>query len=452
VSRRDVWEEIYRRFDPVEPAKNPAWRALRPHSPIERIIRRLDLPFADPRILLAGTVGTGKSTELLRLREARADKDFVLLLDLHRQFASVMRDGEAIQRVQAWEVVFLVGLAVLGAARETLPYPVPPQYVDDLKRAWEHVAEATDTPKATEIDLGKVASGMVTAGSVLVPLLGLSAPAAIGAAAAVGGAKAIVEGIRSMVPIGRSGRTLPDQDDAMQTLLGAVNNLVSHVQHNHRRIVLIVDGLDRIRDEDRALSLFLGSELLGQIACPTVICAPFALRSAPVAAAIPRFDTFVLANEPVIDKASPDRSGPGVPFFAEMYRLRTQDLAAQGVIDEALLERLAYVSGGRARDFVKLVRGVAERAYTADVDAATREIVEDTIDEARRDRERGLDVGHLGVLRAVMADAQRQLPEDARARKLLEWGHLLPYPNESEWYYPHPLLTLHLLRAPGSTG
>jgi len=452
VSRRAVWEQIYRRFDPVEPAKNPAWRALRPHSPVERIVRRLDLPFADPRILLAGTVGAGKSTELLRLREARVDKDFVLLLDLHKQFASVMNDGEAIQRVEAWEVIFLVGLAVLGAAREVLPYAVPEEHVADLQKAWEQVASATGAPKGAEVDLGKVASGMVAAGSVLVPLLGLSATAAVGAAAGAVAMKTIAEGIRRMVPVGRSKSTLPDQDEAMQTLLGAVNVLVGQVQHNHRPILLLIDGLDRIRDEERALHLFLRSELLGQLACRTVVCAPFALRSAPSAAAIPRFDTFVLANEPVLDKAHPEQQGPGIRFFAEMYRLRTEDLDAGGTLGPELLARLAYVSGGRARDFVKLVRGVAERAWTEDVTIATPTIVEEVIDEARRDRERGLDVGHLGVLRAVMDNPLRQLPEDARARKLLDWGHLLPYPNESEWYYPHPLLTLHLLQAPGSTG
>lgn len=453
MAHRDVWEQIYRRFDPVEPAKDPAWRAQRQHSPVGRISRKLNLPFADPRILLAGTVGTGKSTELLRLSEERSGKELVLLLDLHRQFSS-MGDGEAIQRVDAWEVVFLVGLAVLGAAREILTHhPIPPQHVEDLQRAWERVADATKTPKTTDIDLGKMASGMVTAGAVLVPLLGLTTPATAAVAVGVGVAKAVFDNIRSiMVPIGRSKNTLPDQDEVMQTLLGAVNVLIGHVQQRHQRILLLIDGLDRIRDEDRALSLFLRSELLGQLACPTIVCAPFALRSAPGAAAIPRFDTVVLANEPVLRKAEPELPGPGISFFVEMYRLRTQDLPPEDAIPHDLLKRLAYVSGGRARDFVKLVRSVAERTWTADTASPTPEMVEDAIDEARRDRERGLDVGHISVLEAVMADPLRQLPQDARARKLLDWGHLLPYPNESEWYYPHPLLTLHLLRRPGSNG
>jgi hypothetical protein len=29
---------------------------------------------------------------------------------------------------------------------------------------------------------------------------------------------------------------------------------------------------------------------------------------------------------------------------------------------------------------------------------------------------------------------------------LLDYQHLLPYSNGSEWYYPHPLLTMHLVR------
>lgn len=451
MSHQDVWQELYRRFDPMEPATISAWRARRLHGAVERIVRKLELPFADPRILLTGTVGTGKSTELLRLHEERTGKELVLLLDLNRQFSSVMGDGEAIQRVDAWEVVFLVGVAVLAVAQGLLPYPVPKDYVDDLRKAWEQVAHATDTPSATDIDLGKMASGMLTAGAVLVPMLALSAPAALGVAAGVGLAKAAAEGVRRVLPVGRSKRTLPDQDEAMQTLLSAVNVIVGYVQKQHRPLLLLIDGLDRIRDEDQALELFLRSELLGQIACRTVVTAPFALRSAPAAAAIPRFETVVLANEPVLDRVHPESPGSGVAFFVDMFRRRTQDMGASDVIEPKLLEHLAYLSGGRARDFVKLVRSVAERAWPADVATATAEHVADAVDEARRALERGLDVGQIGVLMAAMNDSSRRLPEDPRARKLLDWGHLLPYPNESEWYHPHPLLKLNLLKEPGSS-
>lgn len=414
-----------------------------------RILERLDVPFGNPRILLAGTVGTGKSTELLRVADARASKELVIVLDLYRLFSTI-RDGDALQRLEAWEVVFQAGLAVLAAALSILPY-LPKEHVEDLHKAWERMADATETPRAGDLDLGKIASGMVGAGAVLLPLAALSAPVAVAATAGVGVVKAALDGLKKTVPIGRSRKSLPDQDEASQTLLGAVNVLIGHVQHSHRPILLIIDGLDRIREEERALSLLLRSELLGQLACRTLVCAPFALRSAPSSAAVPRFDKVVVANEPVMNRHAPAEPGPGIDFFLDMYRLRTADLGQPALVPADCLRKLARASGGRARDFVKLVRETAERSWSADVDQATPDIIERVIDEARRDREQGLDKGHINLLREVMEDPQHELPKDPMARKLLDWGHLLPYPNESEWYYPHPLLTLHLLQRHGSS-
>jgi hypothetical protein len=443
--RRAAWEEMFHRFDPLDPPRDPAWRAPRPHSPIDRILRPLDRSFGDPRILLAGTVGTGKSTELLRIRDARASKDLAIVLDLYRHFNAI-RDAEALQRIEAWEVVFHAGVAVLAAARGELAYPVPQEHIHALERAWEAMAEATGTPRATELDLGKLASEMMAAGAVLLPLAGLTPVSAVVAAAGVGTARAVAAAVRRIVPVGVSKQRLEDQDDRTQSLLGAVNVIIGYVQQHLRRVLLIIDGLDRIREEDRALDLFLHSELLGQLACRTVVCAPFALRSAPSAAAVRRFDRVVLANEPLIDKLHPTEPGPGVDFFCDVLRRRTVDFGDPPPIPEPLVRKLAYFSGGRARDFVKLVRSVAELSWDADAAQATPEVIDAVIDQARRDRELGLDTGHLSVLRKVVDDPARRLPEGPIARKLLDWGHLLPYPNESEWYYPHPLLTLHLLR------
>ena len=97
MSRRDVWQELYQRFDPERPADSH-WRADRPHSPAEQIIQFLDMPFGDPRILLTGTVGTGKTTELLRMAEARKDRELVVFLDLARQFNEVIKDPAALDR------------------------------------------------------------------------------------------------------------------------------------------------------------------------------------------------------------------------------------------------------------------------------------------------------------------------------------------------------------------
>ncbi|MCC6558386.1 MAG: hypothetical protein IT372_36060 [Polyangiaceae bacterium] len=179
---------------------------------------------------------------------------------------------------------------------------------------------------------------------------------------------------------------------------------------------------------------------------------PFALRSSPAASAVPRFNLVLpLVNEPVMDHRVPAARGPGVDFFCELYRRRTEDLRAADLVDRPLLEELAYYSGGRARDFVKLIRALAEQAWLDDAPRATEALVAGVLDSMRRLLETGLDQGHIGVLEGVMADPFHRIPSDGKARELLTYGHLLPYPNESEWYYPHPLLTKHLLRPTDSS-
>lgn len=451
MSRKADWQRIWERFDPEEPVQDAAWRAPRPHSPIQPILRKLDLPFGRGALpmLLSGVTGSGKSTELLRVREARREQDFVIFLDLLKHFRAI-NDSDALQHVEAWEVVYQAGLAVLAAANAMLAYPVPEPLVEGLRKAWDRAAEATETPKPADMELGKIVSGMLTAGTVLLPLAGLPAETAIAVSAGAGMLKSIADGVRRVVPIGRSKKALPDQDEAMETVLDAVNLVIAHVQTHHRRIVLVIDGLDWVRDEARQLALFARSELLGRLACPALICAPYSLLSSLRARNLPRFGTFVLANEPVIERTNHLHHGPGVAFFLDVYRRRTGDLGGPPLISDELLSHIAYLSGGRARDFTKLLRELAERAYSDDVPEATAALVDEVIADARKECERGLHAGHARVLREVMADPLR-LPEDSLHVSLIAEARLLPFDNQTRWYYPHPLLWDRFLRDAGST-
>jgi hypothetical protein len=372
----------------------------------------------------------------------------------------VVGDEQALQDISSWEVVFLVGLAVARAAKELLPYPLPEQHLDDLYKAWNKAAKATNTPMPqAQLDVGALAKSMVVLASAG---LTLAAPAAaVGAGglqvleAATRVAEAGAGALKWQLPIGRSQRRLTDQDDQVQSLLGAVNVIIGHVQSKAHRMLVLVDGLDRILDFERAEALFLRSELIAQLACRTVVAGPFALHSHPAKGAIPRFSkSCVVFNEPVMRKGNEREPGPGVAFFCDVFRRRIADLAAADLVPNDLLERLAYYSGGRVRDFVKLVRALAEQGWIDDAEQASRPLIDRVLDEQRRLLETGLDAGHIEVLERAAGDPRRLIPADPRARELLDYGKLLPYPNESEWYFPHPLLTMHLVRTapPGSRG
>jgi hypothetical protein len=254
--------------------------------------------------------------------------------------------------------------------------------------------------------------------------------------------------VKWSIPIGRAQRPMADQESPVQALLACVNTIIGLVQQRGTRVLLVIDGLDRIRDFSRAKELFLESRLISLLACPMVVCGPFALRHHPATAAIRGFyDVPPLVNEPVLLQSDPRQKGPGVSFFRELFALRARDLSGGAeVISEPQLDKLAYYSGGRAREFVTFIKRLAELAWSKDVDAATDELIDRVLDERRRHRETGLHTGHIRVLEEIARDPKHRLPEDPMAQELLTYGTLLPYPNESEWYYPHPLLLLNLLQ------
>lgn len=189
-------------------------------------------------------------------------------------------------------------------------------------------------------------------------------------------------------------------------------------------------------------------------ACRVVICAPFALRHHLATATARGFEPLVLANEPVLRHDDPAQPGPGVPFFRQLFERRVADLQAGELISQDLLDRLAYYLGGRARDFVKFIRELAQDAWLADVPSATAEHVQKVLHRQRRILENGLHEGHIQLLEEIASAKEHHLPNNPLFEDLLNYHRLLPYPNESEWYYPHPLLMMHMVRVrrPGSSG
>ncbi|WP_437894317.1 hypothetical protein [Sorangium sp. So ce124] len=456
MSRRAIWQTVHERFDPAVPAELSAWRADRPLSPFENINKALDRPFGVPRMLLTGTVGTGKTTELLRIAEARSRKEFVVVINLERHFEQVVGDAAALQHISPWEVCFLAGVALLRSAEEQLGFSFPEIHLRALEQTWIKLAQSSDEiAQAPSIDIAKLAKSMVVLASRgAAGVVGGAAGAAIESGLSV--LAAVADAGRWSLPFGRKKTSLPDQDAEVQTLLACVNVLIGLVQQHGSKVLLIIDGLDRIDSFERAKELFLDSQMISQLACRVVLCGPFILRQGGYMSNISGFSGVPpLVNVPVMLPDDPSRLGPGVPFFHALFARRVADLGAPGLVSPALLDRLAYYSGGRAREFVRFIRRLAELAWDVDAFAVTDTLVDKVLDEWRLVKESGLDVGQIRLLEAVVADPQHRLPEDRdKASTLLKINALLPYPNGSEWYYPHPLLTMRLLRTrpPGSTG
>ena len=441
VTAQTLWHEIYNRFDPMRPVgtERPEWRVERPGALTELILRQLEAPFGQPHILYLGTVGVGKSTELMRISEARAATDFVVYLDLVQHFDEVVGDGYALHAVQAWEICLLVGLAVLRAAEVRFGHAWEEGEVEALASAWREAATRTGTaePSAVkEIDLLGVSRSLLLLASDVLP----------GAGTALKAVDALRTTTRLPISVGK--RHLPDQEGPARRLLEAVNRLIARVHSEYgREVLLAIDGLDRVDEPARALSIFVESRLLGRLDARVVMPGPLALRFSQDAARVQGFEVRTLTNIPVLDHGSPPAPSGSTQVLRELYARRVAGLAPDALVDDGQLERLAWASGGRARSFVKLVRNLAYYGHSEGVSQISDEHVEAVVDEARLELERGVTRDDIDVLEAVARDPDHRLPGGNRAHELLLGGRLLPFPNESEWYYPHPLLTLSLLKA-----
>lgn len=222
-------------------------------------------------------------------------------------------------------------------------------------------------------------------------------------------------------------------------LLHAVDALILHVQSTHKPLLLALDGLDRL-DAEAADRHFLQSGLIVGLSCAMVVTAPPSMSRTRAA-----FDEVcTIENVPVFTKEAPDQPAADKAFFHEVWAKRAGQLV--GALTAAQLDRLAWASGGLLRHFCRLVRGVAERASDARAERVDDVWIEEEIDARRRDLEDGVTLEEIELLRAVARSDEHRLPDSPYTAKLLREHLLLPYPNQSTWYFPHPLLTMNLVR------
>jgi hypothetical protein len=121
------------------------------------------------------------------------------------------------------------------------------------------------------------------------------------------------------------------------------------------------------------------------------------------------------------------------------------------VLPDPLLERLAWCSGGRPRDFMGFMRAIAARAHHSCLARVDSGLLGSIIDDERRCRSDGLNDDEIKLLESLARDPAHRLPGSDIAIDLLEQQLILSYPDGDAWYLPHPLLMLTLIR-PGLSG
>ncbi len=424
-----TWKQLYNLFNPADRLEydQQDLYVSRPRSVAGEIANLLNLQVEPTgKWIVCGSMGCGKSTELVRLAKVLENHYSVVALDMVRS----LRADILINQVQASEVLFAIGAGAVQMAQEDLGHEVPEAMVDDLTNAFGGLLQ-----ERKGMDLGKLVQGVARFTANVVTTGGSPVGAAIGAADAATGA------------LGGLTRSVKEGSAELEKLGLAVNAILDDLSAK-RRLVVLVDGLDKVDDEGRIRDLFVSSRILLMPRTQIVYTAPIDLMLGPLwntASSVFHGErlTNVLVNSPRRSdiEVSEQALNRGREAMAAMVaaRLQRAGLSLDEVFDQGSLDALVTASGGLVRDLIRLVRAAVLSALMTESPRIDLSTAENVITELRKEFEITLDTRTVDELRHVRANGEPSSSEK-HVRDLFLGGYVLPYSNGRVWFEPHPIL------------
>lgn len=428
VSKPD-WIKIQNAFYPYEPIpilpdKLDAWYVERPGSPCREFLELLNPQLFPGRYVLVGHRSSGKTTELIKLAtELRKNYDyFVVYLPLEYNLD--------ISRVNPAEVLFLMGAAIYKVASDELEEKPEKKLLEELENSLTTLVQERTQYKKFSINLAELLEGMVCFGA---SLLHLSAPLALRPFTFVSGTDPKLIRKREVQP-------------QLKEIADCVNKIVKEVENKGKKfLVLLVDGLDKVEDEELIELNFLENPHLATIGCRVIYVGPMILYyGVPFAGVRTRFHVIELPNIMIHDR---NRNPANYRTMQEMVNRRLNSLGytTEEVIYPEALRLLIRNSGGIVRDLMFLVKQAAFNAKIAGENRIDEKIAEQAIAGYRRKFEAALTPKYYAVLKEV---AKRQgRTDDPLCDELIMGNFVLSYIDEKGaiWFDVHPILWQNVL-------
>lgn len=439
------WRPIINDFNPVGQALPEDIKRFfvdrNEADPTRSLLKQLKLNFQNsidqPKLyksLLTGHIGSGKSSELMKLGEELAEDFFVVWFDAELSLTA--------EKANHFDVILGMGLSIyLASAIAELN--VHQKLIDDLVKSMAKFIRKYEDRKGFSLNVA----------SLLKQITAFGIGSFFGGPAA-GGVAALAVGAFEATKL-----ELNVSDDLVKTLelpanrqevIGALNKLIESVQLECKRpLLVIIDGLDKVRVE-RAQMLFADSSLLREPGCALIYAAP-----------IEFYYRFNQANQIFNDYPMlPNVSVQKKPETGDLWkldrkhedgdlevmrkvvarRLEFHKLKTEEIIEPAALNMLARMSGGVMRELIRAFRDAATFASLLDKKKIDEEVAKKVINQQQQEISLRLTVAHREALQKVLQagkllGGQAASVEDELVRNLL----LLSYQDESEsWFDAHP--------------
>ncbi len=446
---RNMWatiSNIFSPFDPVPPSLLDDWFVERADQSIDYLVNLLSPERLPGQHILVGQPASGKSSELTKLASELRKKYDALVIRFD------MTDNTDVERADPVEVIFLMGAAIFKAAAAELPDRRKPnrQLLENLKSSLESLVHTHTANKRFDINLDKLLGGLIVfGGAALAGPIG----AAAGLAISSDTSKTVQTLAQRFMPFRfTSGtnsqvvRRLEVEPD-VEAMIDGLNAIIDDVRlQAEQPLVLLVDGLDKLRDPDVISLNFLEKKFLNGPNCSVLYTGPLDLYYSPqfgevrarfLVAPYPHIKLYDRHNSNAVDDSAYE-----IMRQVVYRRLETEQFEPEAIIAPDVLNLLIKGSGGVMRDLIRLMQSATLEAELAGKTRIEEREAKRVLNALRRQLMAQLTPDYHDVLQHVRDTQQRAGGDEGeKCDLMLRNDIVLGYVNDDIWFDAHAALT-----------
>ncbi len=353
------------------------------------------------RFLFTGHRGSGKGTELTRLKSELEPDFFVVLFSVTQKLD--------IRDLNYTDIIFAIGMGLIEAANPELKNRLPDKLLETIRSFFAEIYQETESKEKTEM------------GVELKP--------------------SIFNLLTAFARLGKesSSRTVVRKklNGVLQQLVNAIDDLARFIEREtSKKIVVMIEDLDKL-DDQQSKELFLNhGKSLSDISLHLIYTFPISLRHSNDFMQIegyfnsfdlPNFKTHTRDNQPY---------ARGLDNLKEILTRRV----AEGLFETGVLDLLAEKSGGLVRHLLELTAGASIQASLKTRQKMSISDVETAIGKQRATYSRFLTPEQKTRLKEIQAS--KSIENNEIDRGLLYNLSILEYRNDdpNPWYDVHPIV------------
>lgn len=244
-------------------------------------------------------------------------------------------------------------------------------------------------------------------------------------------------------------------------LLDKVNRMLDSAEDNVKKngkkgLVLIIDNLEKMsstllkeeKDQKSDISLFVdyGNLLLG-LNCHLICTVPIRLLHLPIGHKLHEdfSKVFILPVIKTKEKETEKLYEKGIEKFSEIYKKRMHNLEGlKGLSffgnDQKLLNKVILFSGGNVKTFIRIMRLIIFNCKVEDKFPMNEQVIDKVFRQETRDYDRMISDERIKRLIQVAYTKHIDVGEDSGDSEMLQLGWILVYSNGEEWCDVEPVI------------